>query len=293
MKVSVIIPTFNHSIYITKCIESVLNQTYKNIECIIINDGSTDNTEEILISLKKIYPSLIIKSKDNGGLSSARNAGILTSTGELICFLDSDDYWLPCKVQNQVESILKGFDCVFSGYKFVDENYIETESNEFVSNTLTYFDFIERNPIIGSASSIMIRKTCINKIGFFKINLRSLEDLDYWFRLFQANCIFNSLTSKDVRIMKRKIGNMSQDYLTMCLSHLQVLYYQLEVIKKMNLSSKQLKKSLLIRLNKISWYAEMHGEDSLIRIVNELKKFYCGTLFLFLNSPLVNKFFKK
>lgn len=90
--VSVIIPVFNAEKYLERCVESVIRQTYKNIEVILVNDGSTDGSLEVCEKLKKQYPQLIIIDKPNGGSSSARNAGIKASHGEYIAFLDSDDW---------------------------------------------------------------------------------------------------------------------------------------------------------------------------------------------------------
>jgi glycosyltransferase involved in cell wall biosynthesis len=293
VKVSVIIPTYNHALYLTKSIESVYNQSYTDFECIVINDGSTDNTTEVLDNLKDKYPELIIISKENGGLSSARNVGIKKSNGDLVCFLDSDDYWLPDKLLNQVSQILQGYDCVYSNYIFFDENKIETENNEIISEDLTYYDFISRNPITGSASSIMIRKECINKVGFFSTKLRSLEDLDYWFRLFNSNFKFKAILEKDVMIMKRLNGNMSQDYITMYFTHLHVFYSQLKVVDKLKLEPTKLKTALLARLNKIGWYAKMSNDASLTLLTSNLKIHFCGRIFLLRHSHLINALFRK
>ncbi len=284
MKVSIIVPTYNHSEYISKCIDSVFAQTYKNIECIVINDGSTDQTEKELEKLKLIYPSIKICTKDNGGLSSARNMGIRNATGELICFLDSDDYWLPNKLYNQIKVLKNGHDCVYSGYKFFDEENIETANHEETKSQLDVYDFFERNPIIGSASSIMIRRECIDKVGFFNTKLRSLEDLEYWFRLFIAGYNFTVVYSDDVRIMKRRNGNMSQDYVTMFYSHLQVLSYQLSTVNKEVMNSTLFKAAIYKRLNKIGWYAQMSEELSLLKVTRILKYHYCGRVFMLLNN---------
>lgn len=93
LKISVIVPVYNMEQYIEKCLKSIINQTYKNIELIIINDGSTDNSEEIIIKYKNKFPNIIRPYKqENKGLAAARNFGIKKAKGEYICFLDSDDY---------------------------------------------------------------------------------------------------------------------------------------------------------------------------------------------------------
>ena len=94
-KVTVIIPVYNVEKYLARCVESVMKQTYKELEIILVNDGSTDGSLEVCKQLQKKYPQLIIVDKLNGGLSSARNAGIKASHGEYIAFLDSDDWVTP------------------------------------------------------------------------------------------------------------------------------------------------------------------------------------------------------
>ena len=92
-KVSVIVPFYNVEGYIEKCLDTLVNQTLEDIEIIIVNDGSTDNSKEIIEKYKKQYNDKIIYlEKQNGGLSDARNYGIPYAKGEYIAFLDSDDY---------------------------------------------------------------------------------------------------------------------------------------------------------------------------------------------------------
>lgn len=90
-KVSVIIPAYNASPFIEKCINSVFNQSYSNLEIIVVNDGSTDTTPEILNKLSNIDGRLKVISKKNGGVSSARNTGLLSATGDFVTFVDADD----------------------------------------------------------------------------------------------------------------------------------------------------------------------------------------------------------
>lgn len=91
-KISIIVPVYNVEEYLKKCIESLVNQSIVEKEIIFVNDGSTDNSYSILEMYKKMYPEIIILNKENGGLSSARNAGIEIAKGDYIGFVDSDDY---------------------------------------------------------------------------------------------------------------------------------------------------------------------------------------------------------
>ena len=91
-KLSVIVPVYNVEKYLSRCLTSLINQTLDNIEIIIVNDGSTDKSDEIIREYKKANNNIIYVTKENGGLSSARNFGLIYATGEYIAFLDSDDY---------------------------------------------------------------------------------------------------------------------------------------------------------------------------------------------------------
>lgn len=91
-KISVIVPIYNVENYLVKCVQSIQNQTYKNLEIILVNDGSTDNSGNFCKELAENDNRIKVITKENGGLSSARNAGIAEATGEYICFIDSDDY---------------------------------------------------------------------------------------------------------------------------------------------------------------------------------------------------------
>lgn len=91
--VSIIVPVYNTEIYLEKCLNSIINQTYENYEAIIVNDGSTDNSEKICMEFAEKYDKIIYLKKENGGLSSARNYGLKEARGDYISFLDSDDYF--------------------------------------------------------------------------------------------------------------------------------------------------------------------------------------------------------
>ena len=91
-KVSVIVPVYNVEKYISRCLTSLVNQTIDDLEIILVNDGTKDNSEQIIRQFKKDYKNIIYVKKENGGLSSARNFGLIYATGEYVAFLDSDDY---------------------------------------------------------------------------------------------------------------------------------------------------------------------------------------------------------
>ena len=117
--VSVVIPNFNYGNYISQAIDSVLAQDYKEIEIIVVDGGSTDNSLEIL----RGYGSKIISIENaNWGAPIARNFGLMRSTGELVAYLDADDYWLPTKISKQIDLMEKlNVDMVYCQMAVLDE----------------------------------------------------------------------------------------------------------------------------------------------------------------------------
>ena len=139
MRFSVIVPVYNVEKYIEKCLNSILNQTYKDFEIIIVNDGSPDNSQSIVDKYVKNYPE-IIKSyiKENGGLSDARNFGVKKANGDYLVFVDSDDYINSELLEKLNEEIEKYPDIDIVGYDFNiidnDYNYVETINKPYFSN---------------------------------------------------------------------------------------------------------------------------------------------------------------
>lgn len=259
MKVSVIIPNYNYASFLKHTLDSVFSQSYNNIECIVVNDGSTDNSIEVLETLRKNrFPSLIIINKENGGLSSARNTGIKHANGDLIAFLDADDCWTSNKIANQVKEIFKtNADIVFSNYQYYDGFKYSNHSEKIIEEP-TIMDFVAKNPILASSSSIILRKEVIQKVGYFDPNLRSLEDLDYWFRCALEGYRFSFCNHKDVFLRIHSQGNMSSNYMRMLSYHLIVLESQVMALKDKKLIEKNehlFKKAIIERLGTIRWYA--------------------------------------
>lgn len=118
--VSVIVPSYNVASTVVKCLDSVYAQTYGDLEVIVVNDGSTDNTLQILGDYRRSHESLVLIDQSNQGLSAARNAGLDAATGEYIFFLDSDDYLGPEEIELLAEAMDEGFDMAVGGMTYVD-----------------------------------------------------------------------------------------------------------------------------------------------------------------------------
>ena len=121
--ISVIVPAYNVEKYIKTCLDSLINQTYSNFEIIVVNDGSTDQTEEILRSYQS-NPKFRIYSQENGGLSAARNQGLKLANGELVCFVDSDDSVKSDYLEKLVAPFIEDVDITVCGYQEKFENSV-------------------------------------------------------------------------------------------------------------------------------------------------------------------------
>lgn len=181
--ISIIIPSYNHIRYVQKSIESVINQTYKNIELIIIDDGSDDGSFELIDNLSKIHSFKCISQK-NMGICKTLNRGIREfSRGELICILASDDFFHPEKIHHQIlafQSNPKSEFCYTQAFEFEDdeENIIRTfPIKNFSGNVLNKIAL--RQPY--AAGSIMFSRNLYDEVGGFDENLK-YEDWDFSIR---------------------------------------------------------------------------------------------------------------
>lgn len=255
--VSIIIPCYNHGAFLGEALDSVLLQKHKNWECLIVNDGSTDNSADIGKKYCLKDPRVKLINKENGGLSSARNAGLKESKGAFISFLDADDKWESSKLKNQLKQVIEdSADVIFSDYNFFDEKKTFHHNELPVPESLEVEDFIARNPCRASSSSIMIKRRVFETVGFFDLNLRSLEDLDYWFRCFLQNFRFVFSIEKDVLIRMHGLS-MQKNYIKMYVYHLILLEKQLNQIRerKLKVSERAIQLAINERLSKMRWYA--------------------------------------
>jgi teichuronic acid biosynthesis glycosyltransferase TuaG len=176
--IDIIIPVYNSEKYIQNTVMSVLNQTYKYWRLIIVDDGSTDNTRQILYKLYKKYKNkkkiIILKNDVNKGQAFSRNLGLKYSTSKFVSFLDSDDFWDKNKLKNQIKFMLSNnYDFTYTDYKIIKNNKIATIK---VPDCFDYKKFIHNSSI--NTCSIILKKKIIKNI-YFK-NLRFSED--YYFK---------------------------------------------------------------------------------------------------------------
>ncbi|MGD9335327.1 MAG: glycosyltransferase [Desulfobacterales bacterium] len=179
--ISVIIPTYNRGWIIKEAIDSVMAQNYRDFELIIVDDGSTDNTSDILNSY---HGDILVFRQENRGVSAARNRGIVEASGRFIAFLDSDDLWLPQKLFRQVEFFNKN----------PDAEICQTEETWIRNGVRVNPKRKHKKPCgmifepslalcLISPSAVMIRRSLFEKVGGFDETLPACEDYDLWLRI--------------------------------------------------------------------------------------------------------------
>ena len=191
MLVSVVIPTYNRARTIMPAVESAMGQTYRDLEIIIVDDGSTDDTMEVL---KPLAGRIVLIRQDNAGPSAARNRGVVEAKGDIIAFLDSDDHWLPDKISRQVDLMRRGgpemaccvcnalvkgidgadlgttFDFARLGFDFNEGEW--TNPQDVLATRFLLFNQV-----------VAVRREAFDRVGGFNENLRLLEDFELSMKL--------------------------------------------------------------------------------------------------------------
>ena len=204
--VSVISPVYNVEKFIETTINSVLNQTYKKIEYILIDDCASDNSAEIILRLAKAHPEIKYhKLEKNSGAGFARNTGIKLAEGQYIAFLDSDDCWKPEKLEKEVAIAKeKSAEIVFTAIEMIDEQGNVVKGKRKVKEKIDY-KFLLKNTMIAT-SSVLID---ISKVGKFEMPLvRSGQDYATWLMLLRnGRCAYG--IDEALTQYRRTVGSLS------------------------------------------------------------------------------------
>lgn len=240
--VSIIMPAYNAEKTIAESIQSVLNQTFRDWELIIINDGSSDSTSTIVIAYED--PRIILLEQQNSGVAEARNTGIQDAKGDWIAFLDSDDLWLNKKLEKFVAFIekypKKGL--IYSNTRFFTEDpKISKPYNQwkpFVENTdyetLLIYDYI-------STLTVMVKREVFKAVGLFDANFFGTEDWDMWLRITEKYPI--GFLTEELSLYREHAQGISKKFER---QHIE----EYKVIKKYLFGEKKIKKSIK---NKALW----------------------------------------
>lgn len=238
--VSIIIPVYNGSNYLKESIDSALAQTYKNIEVIIVNDGSNDNgaTEEIALSYGDKIKYI---SKENGGVSSALNVGIQNMKGEWFSWLSHDDLYTEDKIEKQVAFLNKKLEennhfylnknVIMCDSCFIDKdgNYLKRRTKNiskiYLSGNQMLLEVFNGYSIGGCA--LLVPQKCFKEFGIFNEEVEYMQDLDMWYRLMVAGINFHFIDEKmsltrvhanQATVLKKNLGEKDRDIVGMWLS---------------------------------------------------------------------------
>jgi glycosyltransferase involved in cell wall biosynthesis len=198
---SIIVPTYNRAHFLPKAIESVLSQTFEDWELVIVDDGSTDTTREVVLAYQD--PRIVYIYQENQERSAARNHGISKAKGEYICFLDSDDYYLPEKLANYKRAIEEDLNLMvvfYDGLIFKRKENLIQVPIPTRSNDRTLFEFLLLNPI--GPQQICCPKHLF-KENNYNVNLRIGEDVELWLRL-ATNMDFKNISSYQTIIVEHE-----------------------------------------------------------------------------------------
>ncbi|MBN1932633.1 MAG: glycosyltransferase [Desulfobacterales bacterium] len=246
--VSVIIPTYNRGWTLKEAVDSVLTQDFRDFELIVVDDGSDDNTPEILESYAN---SICVIRQNNQGVSAARNKGVAAASGRFLAFLDSDDLWLPKKLLAQVEFFnqdLKALICqteelwIRNGLRVNPKKRHQKPSGNIFERSLAL--------CLVSPSAVMIARSLFESVGGFDENLPACEDYDLWLRI---SCRYPVYLIDTPLIIKRG-GHADQLSRSPALDEYRIRAL-VKIIESRRLSKTQLKQALNMLKIKCTIYA--------------------------------------
>mmetsp|Transcript_19811 Transcript_19811/g.9217 ORF Transcript_19811/g.9217 Transcript_19811/m.9217 type:complete len:276 (+) Transcript_19811:71-898(+) len=247
IEVSVVIPTYNRGWIIKEAVDSVLAQTYKEFELIVVDDGSDDNTQDFL----KIYGNKIkIIRQRNLGVSAARNTGIKNALGKFVAFLDSDDLWLPEKLSAQIDffnSVPDALICqteeiwIRKGIRVNPKRKHKKLSGMIFEPSLSM--------CMVSPSAVMVKKSLLDDVKTFDENLQACEDYDLWLRISCKHPIY----LLDIPLTIKRGGHNDQLSLLRGLDKFRIISLD-KIIKSGVLTNEQKEKAIMILKQKCRIY---------------------------------------
>ncbi len=180
--VSVVIPAYNAARYVEDAVDSVLGQTFRDVEVLVVDDGSTDGTEAVL---SRYGNAIRYLRQENRGVSAARNRGIQESTGRYVAFLDADDMWFPEKLDRQIAALESSGQhrACYSAHVICTEALTPLAVQRSVRHGSTLEDLLLRGNVVGTPSSVLCERSLFSIVDRFDPRLSQCADWDMWVRL--------------------------------------------------------------------------------------------------------------
>ncbi|MDP4268383.1 MAG: glycosyltransferase family 2 protein [Bacteroidota bacterium] len=230
MLISVIVPCYNYACFLSEALESILNQTYSKWECIIVDDGSTDNTKEVAERFIARDSRFRYIFQQNKGLPASRNTGLKEAKGEFIQLLDADDLISTEKFQTQIKAFINNpnADIVYSNYKAFnnddpDNLFVYTERDTLIGNPLDDYIYNFGTKMITPMHVFLFRILCFKRWGFFSESFKNYEDWDLYVR-FAINKPVYIHTPGDMALYRRHGSGI-------CADSEKFLWWKVRVIK--------------------------------------------------------------
>lgn len=271
-KVSIVIPVYNGADYMREAIESALNQTYENCEVIVVNDGSTDETERIALS----YGDKIrYFAKENGGVSTALNVGIEKMEGEYFQYLPHDDLLHPQKIEKNIRAILESGDemsIVWSGwnYNYTDGRGVKKFNIPYeYSDKLTYSVFPLLFSVLNTVT-VLLNKRYFEKVGRFKEELYTSQDYDMWFRTFiDQKTIYLDEELVDYRSHEKQGTQADPEFVQNCIALSEHMISNLTETQIVGIFGSRYRCNYYL----LDYYEKFGWKNCYEKTLNELKKF--------------------
>ncbi|MHB8945536.1 MAG: glycosyltransferase [Bacillota bacterium] len=209
--ITVLMPTYNQASFLSESIESVIAQTYPHWELVVVDDGSTDDTPDALARFAARDPRVKPSRQPNGGVAQALNAGLGRAAGDYVCWLSSDDLWVPEKLERQLAVFTRDPDLalVYSEYEIIDEHgqFLRSMPGLQFHGDEALVQLIRQNHINGC--TVMIPRRVFSEVGPFDPDLKYAQDYDMWLRIAAGRRI--RLAPGSLVKMRVHAGQMSQD----------------------------------------------------------------------------------
>jgi len=207
-EVSVIIPSYNSAKFLTDAVGSVLSQSFQGFELLVIDDGSTDETGEVI---KRYGRRVTYILQSNAGVAAARNRGIKGSRGRYVAFLDADDTWHPGKLEAQIRALREnpGYRACYTAFTVVDANLTPVKVTRSNRQAGSIEDLLLRGNVIGSICSVLCERSLFETVGDFDRSLSQCADWDMWVRM----SAFTEFLYLDVPLVtyRQHAANMSRN----------------------------------------------------------------------------------
>ncbi len=219
--VSVIIPAYNAARYLAQAVDSVLAQTHQELDLIVIDDGSTDETQQVL---SRYASSLRYFYQPNQGVAVARNRGIAECHGDYVAFLDADDTWRPQKLQRQLDALLhgRGPEVCYCARELVDEQLQTLTVTQTARRASALEDLLLMGGnFVGGPSAVMVRRDLLQRVGGFDRDMSQCADWDMWIRLAMLSEFI--YVDEPLTTYRQHDANMSRDIVLLEVDSIRVL----------------------------------------------------------------------